>query len=1144
MKKRISKRILSTLLVLVMVLSALPMAALAAEFKGIDVDADGVNDVNVGFGAELDPNSVLTQYDIKAVGAVVMDYVGGERKVKASGEVELYVPFSMFEDTIDDKLDDKLSSALKDVVDPAVQEYKDKVAEYLAKPISFTDEFEVEIYPNDFDPAIDEDVCIEELTITVDVSNLAALIELIRSGTYPVEYAGVSFNISFSEMFGDADDALREMVDYAVTEEFGVSKLTGAAYDNWLAEAADPTSDADALAESLAAVLGLKYAQKEYDNATVKVLIGNISLDNNGVFKNSTQIAAELKAEIEEDVADMVDGYVQPLLTDIKAAFYGPLADGETLTDRFDDLQTVIDTFIDDISEDFADYGAAGLTGVEVPMPTDKIGSMEGMLKSVVAKMNDTNAADEEITGAVIGGDEQNDALAARSTTGLYVVVGVDSANTSDMKYEAYVVAPEVVPVTIKADGADKGYFMHYTVGDDYEITSSVPSGYDAENPMKLRIVGVETDGGTYDSEEEPANAGVYTVFSFYLDKDTMAMGGDVAVLVVEPQETPDNEYAFTGDLTVSYDGEGHFPGIVNTNNHMSVSIAADRNNADVYVLLPDNFGDTVGVYTERAEDILERIESETENVGLPLPEQITAKILGALTALDNYANAAEGPRKVTNQQIKDRLNNYLTAVKDLYSTETLVEKAGNVVAKVKEVLKTNPTVQGYKDLIKYTLDEFKSFKDQSMSTFALRRSTMSNEERIAREFVNRFVDEADVSEDDVRALLSYVADYADNSSYKQDAITLIKTLGAIGKVETDKVNAAVDNVDAAFDVLKADVKAKLIEINNRADKVPTKADAKAVLGYVETFIKAVEEQAKAVVKAFTVQNIYFGIEPSAVGVYDCYTVNVSANYVPNLSTAELTIAPSKYVCWNVDTGVFYEDLSDALKLVNGAETETIQMLKDWEENYVLIAPGTTLDLADCTVEAKFLVGMNGSYLTANPNSGKLIPADKKNVTLAKEAYKNEAGNYVLPVWDSDNGWYVFSQFALNTDPEKDRGLTVDEANEKIRFQFKHLASSSINKGLIAEKGSRDCGFDVVVRLEWVNDENGYAFQNFVYKDELVKKVAGSEGVAYDYFVILTGYTELEIDLSNVKVTAMIITDSGAVAYGETWTASMAKDNG
>lgn len=1234
MKKRMSKRFLSLLLVMVMVLSALPMAAMAAEFKSFDVQ--GV-DVNVGFGAEFNPNNALTGYDIKAVGAVIMNYDSVNKKMVASGETELYVPYSMFKDTIDDTIEDKLSTALGDVINPALQEYNSKVTEYLGKPIHYVDTVSAELYP---DPA-DDDYYIEvDVDIDIAASNLAELLEIIRSGKQAVEYGGVVVReFYYYEIFETVEKALRAVVDYAVENELGLTPLSytdatpeGRAYKNWVAGVKDPSSDVVALAEILVASLGLKYAQEEYGNDAVKLLLKSIPLytgsEPDEMFKGRDQIALELETEIKEDVIGMTDGYVADLLTDIQTGFYGPLAAGETLTDRFDKLEVIVNDFIADVSADFADYDVTGISSVDLPLPTEQIGSVEGMLKTIVAKMNNVNANSVEIAGSVIGGDAVNDQLADRSDIGMYVVAGVKSSDTSDMKYEAYVIAPDVVPVTIKSNGTDMGYFMHKTVGEAYEITSSVASGYDADNLMALRITGVETDGGIYDSAEEPTNAGVYTVFSFYFDKTTMAMGGDIAVLVIEPKDTPTDEFKFTEDKTVPYNGEGQFPAITNPNNHMSVSIAADRNKADVYVMLPENFGDTVGAYTDRAEDILERLETEVGNVGLPLPDQITAKILGALTALDNYANAAEGPAKVTNKEIKDRLNNYLTAVKDLYTSGKLVEKAGNVVDDVKEVLKTNPTIQGYKDMIKNTLDEFKAFKDstQNVSTFALRRAAMSDEERIAREFLNRFMDQADVNEDDVRALLSYVADYADNSSYKQDAITLIKTLGVIGKVETDKVRTAVDNVDAAFDALKADVKAKLIEINGRADSVPTKADAVEVLGYVEDFVQSVEEQAKEVVKAFTVQNIYFGVKPSAVGVYDCYAINVSANYVPNLTTATLeithvhtsgapvienvvaadcvnegsydtvvycaecnqelsrvttvvpalghsaaaavienyqaatatapeswdevvycsvcgielsrehVIVPGAFVCMNVQTDVYYTDLSDALAAVNDPAAETIRMLKDYTETYVIIAPGTTLDLADYTVTASFVVGMNGSKLTATPNSGKLV-APKANLTLAKDGYKNADDQYILPIWDPAANCYQFTQFVLNTD-NANRGLYIDEANDEIYFQFKHQATGAINQSLLSD-GASDNALKVIVRLVW-DTTTGSAHQDFFYNDTLVAQVTG----AYDYNFKLVGYSAMDIQLDTLKVTAMTITDSGMVACGETWTAAMDKDNG
>ena len=129
--------------------------------------------------------------------------------------------------------------------------------------------------------------------------------------------------------------------------------------------------------------------------------------------------------------------------------------------------------------------------------------------------------------------------------------------------------------------------------------------------------------------------------------------------------------------------------------------------------------------------------------------------------------------------------------------------------------------------------------------------------------------------------------------------------------------------------------------------------------------------------------------------------------------------------------------------------------------------------------------------------------------------------------------WVISLQPRSNT--AKNRGLTIDEETEKIYFQFKHQATGAINKSLLAD-GAEDNELSVIIRLAWSN-EKGTAYQDFVYNDSQIAKAAGS----YDYTFTLTGYSELNIDLSTLEVTAMVVSESNATASGTTWTADMAK---
>ena len=242
--------------------------------------------------------------------------------------------------------------------------------------------------------------------------------------------------------------------------------------------------------------------------------------------------------------------------------------------------------------------------------------------------------------------------------------------------------------------------------------------------------------------------------------------------------------------------------------------------------------------------------------------------------------------------------------------------------------------------------------------------------------------------------------------------------------------------------------------------------------------------------------------------------------------------------------------VEDALSAATSGETVTL--IADSAEDVSLIIPtGVTLDLQGYTLTADRLIGLNGSYLNAKrPSSttntlGGILNVPEDNLILSENGYKLTEVAYVLPVWNPEAKHFQFSQFIVNTNND-DRGLWINEEKEKIYFQFKHQASTLINQRLLAD-GASDNELAVKVVLEWSND-SGAAGVEFVYNDEQVGyivlgKYSETEGknIAMDYTFTLTNYSQLNIDISTLKVYAKIETNSGATAFGDVWTLENAK---
>ena len=222
-----------------------------------------------------------------------------------------------------------------------------------------------------------------------------------------------------------------------------------------------------------------------------------------------------------------------------------------------------------------------------------------------------------------------------------------------------------------------------------------------------------------------------------------------------------------------------------------------------------------------------------------------------------------------------------------------------------------------------------------------------------------------------------------------------------------------------------------------------------------------------------------------------------------------------------------YASIEEALAAAKAGDTVTL--LADAETSVLVVASGVTLDLGTYNLTADYIVAFNGGYINAKTNSGSLT-VPRGNLIL-NEGVAN--GSYtILPVWDPTENVYKFSNFMAYTDNNK-RKLRAYETEGRIEFQFTHIASTAINSSLLADNGSSDNGVSVIVRLEWKN-EDGTAYQNFVFNDGFVKTVAAAGN--RDYILRLNGTEALEINLETLCVTAIISTESGAEACGTVWT--------
>lgn len=259
------------------------------------------------------------------------------------------------------------------------------------------------------------------------------------------------------------------------------------------------------------------------------------------------------------------------------------------------------------------------------------------------------------------------------------------------------------------------------------------------------------------------------------------------------------------------------------------------------------------------------------------------------------------------------------------------------------------------------------------------------------------------------------------------------------------------------------------------------------------------------------------GDAPASVG--DVVTIHVysywnAGDYTVTISDATVAMIGD----------VRYPDFDTAL--AEAASGDVITLYADVEAyGYVVIPVGVSIDLAGYSLTADYVYGSKGSSISAKANEGKLI-VPEGNLILGQGV--TNQGYTILPVWAPEENAYKFAKFMVYTDSNM-RNLRVMESEGKLEFQFTHVASTSIDDSLLADNGCSDNKLSVIVRLEWVN-EDGTAYQNFVFNDGFVKTVAAAGN--RDYILRLNGMDALEINLDTLKVYGMITSESGAICYG------------
>lgn len=308
------------------------------------------------------------------------------------------------------------------------------------------------------------------------------------------------------------------------------------------------------------------------------------------------------------------------------------------------------------------------------------------------------------------------------------------------------------------------------------------------------------------------------------------------------------------------------------------------------------------------------------------------------------------------------------------------------------------------------------------------------------------------------------------------------------GKV-IDIAKRAIKLKGVVRDGVTIDMDTKIADLDGLLDSVlvegefaysDTKEDLvkKVTLGDVKSWVNANGEEC--------LQN---GTYPIVIELFE------NNNYIVTVEENSVEVALGDYICWNMQTGVYYNDVSDALHVA--AAGETVQMLKDAtetinkkNEEILKIKSGTTFDLNGYYVEATDLISY-GVVMDSEPTAidGEVNAIDAVSVIADENVLSGgiiisnnteeswtqlqETNGGYLPIYDSVTNSYKFykgyddaKEYFGNCIEARDiKGSTANSATFRFKLVFQSMEACKIVARTIDAQG--DTGLDIVLNMSW-----------------------------------------------------------------------------
>ena len=490
------------------------------------------------------------------------------------------------------------------------------------------------------------------------------------------------------------------------------------------------------------------------------------------------------------------------------------------------------------------------------------------------------------------------------------------------------IVAMDVADVDILDGNGNENYAQVFTYdGNAKPVTVTVDGKPAPVDGLTVKYIGSDTTVDGWYREEAPTDAGVYTVVAVYSEKDganLVKAGGAIGVLIIEPADAE----VGLNDAEYVYDGNERFATLTNGGLDY-VTVAIDRKDNIVYVNMPEDTADHVDriisllpYETEtRLRTFLEKYESFDGDVQTTVLKEELAAILDKLVAADMTAEAEALAAQLAEKVISDlqknenvsaaikQIKNELAAIEDTVRNEIPDEIEATLEQYIRDIVTVNGGVNVDVEQVKTDLKALISEIEGQLPP-----EVAAELDNLVNELVTAVKSNVDV--DTLEAEITQILNNLDALA-ADEAKTLAKyVIGAIySQVDMTQIEALLEQIAAKVEargyvdylknmvsmiagVYEGEIDTSAVEstLNTLISKVEEKVASGKFdaddLESLETYVDQVLTSLKTVVAQIPEGKVVFGKNPSDVGEYDCYAMNVSANYKWEFVEATLKILP------------------------------------------------------------------------------------------------------------------------------------------------------------------------------------------------------------------------------------------------------------